>query len=112
MSMAPWILICLVVAGFSVGYVFVKNNQKELTVQRAELLREMANLARQIDEAEGWIVRMEDRKNLSGRLARADSQLVPFPPSRVIKIQPIPKAVSPLPGTESEVSSGLAQNNH
>ena len=110
--MAPWILICLVVAGFGVGYVCVKNNQKELSVQRGKLLQEMSTLARQIDEAKGWIVRMEDRKSLSGRLARADSQLVRFPPSRVIKIRPIPRAVAPIPGTDPDMSSGLAQNNH
>ena len=108
MSVAPWILTFLVLCGFGVGYVMAKNKQKELSVQRAKLLQEMATLARQIDEAEGWIVRMEDRKSLHGRLARADSDLKKFPPSSVIKISPIPRAI-PVPGDE-DPNSRLAQN--
>ena len=81
-------------------------------------MEEIATLARQIDEARGWNARMLDRRNLHARLQRADSQLVNFAPSRVIKIRPVTRpqpAMDPSAPVErvlpaEAISGELAQN--
>ena len=82
----------LLAAGVGVFFVKIKNEQVALGLRKGDLREEIAMLERQIEEANGWIVRMEDRKNLEARLRRADSDLVRFGASQVIAVKPVRRA--------------------